>query len=89
MQGEGLCQEGGDDQTQQVAPEDGRGTEVRIQTGHSYGRLQRPVHRHGKNNSIFIHRGQHCVQIVCHDFKWPVEIIKKEKISKCKCLFIR
>ena len=33
VQGEGLCQEGGDDQAQQVAPEDGRGTQVRLQVG--------------------------------------------------------
>ncbi len=31
VQGEGLCQEGGDDPPQQVAPEDGRGAQVWLQ----------------------------------------------------------
>ena len=39
VQGEGLREEGGDDPAQQVAPEDGRGSEVRVQEGHTDGRL--------------------------------------------------
>ena len=45
VQGEGLREEGGDDPTQQVAPEDGRGAQVRLPQGHTHGRLQRPVRR--------------------------------------------
>ena len=45
VQGEGLREEGGDDPTQQVAPEDGRGAQVRLPQGHAHGRLQRPVRR--------------------------------------------
>ncbi len=41
----GICQEGGDDPSLEVAPEDGGGLQVRIPAGHTDRRLLRPLQR--------------------------------------------